>query len=431
MKICMMTNTYLPHVGGVARSVSTFAEEYRKLGHKVLVVAPDFDGPKLPRRQAQIVERVAAIQNFNGSDFSVRLPLAAGLSDRLENFKADIMHAHHPFLLGDTALRIGASKNVPVIFTHHTRYEDYTHYVPGDSTTLKEIAINLSTQFANLCEGVIAPSESIAKLIRKRGVETPIAVVPTGIDVMGFAAGDGARARGRLKVPPGAFVVGHTGRLAPEKNLGYLAKAVALFLKDAKDARFLVVGGGPSEEEIKRICTEHGVADRLIMAGKQTGRALHDAFRAMDVFAFASFSETQGMVLAEAMAAGVPVVALKANGVVEVMRDGENGFLLPARAPAEKFALQLGKIHAAKSLRRQFSRAASATAQEFSQERCAQRALDFYGEIRKVTRRERLLTDISPWGTLGQRLAMEWDLIAQKAQSIVTALTSEPEKKAS
>jgi 1,2-diacylglycerol 3-alpha-glucosyltransferase len=431
MKICMMTNTYLPHVGGVARSVSTFAEEYRRRGHQVLVVAPEFDGPALSKRQAAIVERVAAVQNFNGSDFSVRLPLAATLSSRLDNFQADIMHAHHPFLLGDTALRVGASKNVPVIFTHHTRYEDYTHYVPFDSPALKEAAINLSTQFANLCDGVIAPSESIAKLIKKRGVETPIAVVPTGVDVDGFAAGDRARARKKFKIPAQAFVVGHTGRLAPEKNLGYLARAVALFLKRTPGARFLVVGGGPSEDEIRRICTDAGVADRLVMAGKQTGRALHDAFNAMDVFAFSSFSETQGMVLAEAMAAGLPVIALKANGVVEVLRDDVNGYLLPARTPFAKFAERIKLLHDAPAKRKQFSREARTTARDFSREHCAEQALAFYEEIRKATRRERLLTELSPWGVLGQRLAMEWGLLAQKTQTLVTALKSEPEARAS
>ena len=228
MKICMMTNTYLPHVGGVARSVSTFADEYLKQRHKVLVVAPEFEGKPLTKRAASIVERVAAIQNFNGSDFSVRLPLAATLSERIDNFQADILHAHHPFLLGDTALRVAATKNVPIIFTHHTRYEDYTHYVPFDSPALKEVAINLSTEFANLCDGVIAPSESIAALIKKRGVTSPIRVVPTGIDVKAFAAGDGACFRKKFKIPAKAFVVGHVGRLAPEKNLGYLARAAAI-----------------------------------------------------------------------------------------------------------------------------------------------------------------------------------------------------------
>src|SRR5512133_1419062 len=130
MKICMMTNTYLPHVGGVARSVSTFADEFMRQGHEVLVVAPKFDGRPLPAAQEAIVERVPSLQNFNGSEFSIRLPGAAALSDRLDAFKAEVMHAHHPFLLGDTALRIAMNKNVPIVFTHHTRYENYTHYVP-------------------------------------------------------------------------------------------------------------------------------------------------------------------------------------------------------------------------------------------------------------------------------------------------------------
>jgi 1,2-diacylglycerol 3-alpha-glucosyltransferase len=425
MKICMMTNTYLPHVGGVARSTSTFAEEYRKMKHKVLVIAPEFEGKALPKRQASLVERVAAIQKFNGSDFSVRLPMAAALSDRLDAFAADVIHAHHPFLLGDTALRVGANKNVPVIFTHHTRYEDYTHYVPFDSPTLKDIAINLSTEFANLCDGVIAPSESIAKLIKKRGVKTPVAVVPTGIDVKSFAAGNGQRFRRKFKIPASVFVVGHVGRLAPEKNLGYLTRAVALFLKTVPDARFLVVGGGPSEEEMKKICEEQGVAKQLVFAGKHTGRALHDAYCAMDVFAFASFSETQGMVLAEAMAAGLPAVALNASGVREVVRDGENGFLLPARAPVKTFAQHLTRLHAEPALRKKFVLAARATAEDFSQEHCAQLAVDFYEKIRRATRRKRLVTSANPLGTLFDRVAIEWNLLAQKAQSVITALSND------
>ncbi len=424
MNICMMTNTYLPHVGGVARSVSTFADEYRKRGHEVLVVAPEFKGKPLSKHAAAIVERVAAIQNFNGSDFSVRLPLATALSSRIDTFQADLIHAHHPFLLGDTALRLAAAKNVPVIFTHHTRYEDYTHYVPFDSPTLKEIAIGLSTEFANLCDGVIAPSESIARVIKKRGVTSPIRVVPTGIDVRAFAEGSGSRFRQKLKIPPRAFVVGHVGRLAPEKNLGFLADAVARFLKQTPQAYFLVVGGGPSEDALRETFARHGVAESLILAGKQTGPALADAYNAMDVFAFASFTETQGMVLAEAMAAGRPVVALNASGVREVMRHQENGFMLPARASAKMFAAHLAILHAEPPLRRTFSREARRTAEDFSREHCAERALTFYDDIRKATRRERLITQQNPWGSFLDRLDVEWKLIAEKVQAITHSLVA-------
>ncbi|HYP17279.1 MAG TPA: glycosyltransferase [Opitutus sp.] len=422
MNICMMTNTYLPHVGGVARSVSTFAEEYRRRKHRVLVVAPEFQGKALPPRAAAIVERVPAIQKFNGSDFSVKLPMVAGASPRLDGFEADIVHAHHPFLLGDTALRIAASKNAPVVFTHHTRYEDYTHYVPFDSPALKEVAINLSTHFANLCDGVIAPSESIARLIRRRGVEVPIRVVPTGIDIEAFAGGDGAKFRRKFKVPEEAFVVGHVGRLAPEKNLEFLAEAVAEFLRHTPAAWFLVVGGGPSEEKIREVVMARGVGDRLVLAGKHTGRALADAYNAMDVFAFASFSETQGMVLAEAMAAGLPVVALNASGVREVMRDGENGFMLAKNAAPRRFAAALTMLQRSPAKRRAFSAAARRTADMFSKERCADLALAFYDDVRRMTRRERLLVERSPWGTLLERIQVEWNLLAEKAQAVAEAV---------
>ncbi|HVU23059.1 MAG TPA: glycosyltransferase [Opitutus sp.] len=418
MNICMMTNTYLPHVGGVARSVSTFAEDYRRRGHQVLVVAPEFAGRRLPARVEAIVERVPAIQKFNGSDFSVRLPLAAAQSERLDGFQADIVHAHHPFLLGDTALRVAATKNVPVVFTHHTRYEDYTHYVPFASPVMKEVAINLSTYFANLCDGVIAPSESIARLIKRRGVEVPVRVVPTGIEVTAFARGDGARFRRLAGIPAEAFVVGHVGRLAPEKNLEFLARAVAMAVKRVAGARFLVVGGGPSEENLRAVFGKCGAGDRLVLAGRHAGRALADAYRAMDVFAFASFTETQGMVLAEAMAAGRPVVALNANGVREVVRDGRNGFLLARDAGERRFAAALGRLQRDAELRARCGDEARRTAARFSRERSAERALEFYEEVRRRTRRARLKIERSAWGSLRERMSVEWELLAEKAQAV-------------
>ncbi|MFT3783511.1 MAG: glycosyltransferase [Nibricoccus sp.] len=429
MNICMMTNTYLPHVGGVARSVSTFAEEYLDLGNDVLVVAPVFEGKPLPKKAEAIVDRVPAIQNFNGSDFSVRLPVATVLSKRLENFTADIVHAHHPFLLGDTALRVAAKKNVPVIFTHHTKYEDYTHYVPFDSPVLREFAAQLSTDFANLCDGIIAPSESIAELIQKRGVTAPIKVVPSGIDVEAFAAGDRVRFRAKHRLGDDTFVVGHVGRLAPEKNLEYLAEAVALFCAKTPKAIFAVVGAGPAEDTLRKIFEKHGISDRLLLPGKLTGPRLYAAYRGMDVFAFASKSETQGMVLAEAMAAGLPVVALDASGVREVVRHEKNGYMLHEDEPPSSFAAALRRLANAPARRERFASHARKTAEQFSRRNCAEQAIAFYGEILKATRRERLLTWLSPWGTLLERLSVEWNLLAEKTHAVVEAVAAASEQK--
>lgn len=428
MNICMMTNTYLPHVGGVARSVETFAQEYRRMGHHTWIVAPTF--AKIPgesqeeEEEEEHVIRIPAIQNFNGSDFSVRLPLSV-LFTRLTGSHADVVHAHHPFLLGDTALRYAANIHAPVIFTHHTLYEEYTHYVPFDSPALKQFVIELSTHYANLCDGVIAPSQSIASLIQERGVEVPIRIIPTGIDLAQFGRGDKTRGRISCGIPEDAFVIGHVGRLAREKNLAYLSNAVAKVLKEESKAHFLVVGDGPYAPAIQDIFQSNGAGDRLHCPGKKTGRELVDAYAAMDLFVFTSQSETQGMVIAEAMAAGLPVVALDASGVREVVADQSNGTLLPAHTGENVFGDHVTRFLKDPSVRRKCSKEALATARRFSKERCATMAIEFYEEILNKTRRQREQAEHDFWTSLLNRTELEWNLLSEKAESAFQGLISE------
>ena len=144
----------------------------------------------------------------------------------------------------------------------------------------------------------------------------------------------------------------------------------------------------------------------------------------MDVFAFASKSETQGMVVAEAMAAGVPVVALNASGIREVVRDGANGFLLPANASAKVFAGALAR-GAEPGRRAELGKGAHATAREFSREQSARRAIAFYEETRRATRARRLLHHLSPWSALVQRVGLEWDLLSSRTQTVAAAVFGE------
>ncbi|HEY7775971.1 MAG TPA: glycosyltransferase, partial [Kineobactrum sp.] len=301
----MLTNTYLPHVGGVAKSVAAFSAEYVRRGHRVLVVAPRFE--KQPENETGVI-RIPAIQHFNGSDFSAVLPVSGLLNAELDAFEPDIIHSHHPYLLGMTAIRIARYRQLPLVFTHHTLYEQYTHYVPVDSPAFRRFVIELATRYTNLSDQVFAPSESIAELLRTRGTTAPITVIPTGIDLSRFANADGGRLRSRLGIAGDAFVVGHLGRLAPEKNLEFLATAVAGFLKKQPQAHFILAGEGPSATPVHDILSREGVSGQLHDIGIVKQPELADAYAAMDVFAFASRSETQGMVLTEAMAAGVPVV---------------------------------------------------------------------------------------------------------------------------
>ncbi|MFP3983747.1 MAG: glycosyltransferase [Desulfurivibrionaceae bacterium] len=406
MNILMMTNTYTPHVGGVARSVDSFAREYRRLGHRVMVVAPEFEGT--PEKEEDVV-RIPAIQNFNGSDFSVRLPIPWGLNRRLEKFQPDIVHSHHPFLLGDTALRVRNHFVIPIVFTNHTRYEQYSHYVPLDSPLLKRFIIKLAVGYCNLVDHIFAPSESIAQLLRSREVKTPIDIVPTGVDVDYFAEGDGKACRHRAGVPEEAFVVGHVGRLAQEKNLLFLAKCVLKFMKDNENTWFLIAGKGPEERPIKALFAGAGMEHRLVHLGKLQGRELTDFYHAMDVFAFASQSETQGMVLTEAMSAGKPVVAVDASGVREVVRDRENGRLL-AGEDIDGFAGALTWVlKADQEQRRLLNRASLRTAENFSLTNMAEKALAIYEDLIEKEFEEQEIED-SLWSEARNRVETEWRL---------------------
>ncbi len=418
MNIVMATNTYLPHVGGVARSVEAFTTEYRRRGHRVLVVAPEF--PHMPPRERDVV-RIPAIQNFNGSDFSVVLPVPGRLREALDRFAPEIVHAHHPYLLGMTALRIARYRNLPLVFTHHTRYEEYTHYVPLNSPALKRFVIELATRYANLCDQVFAPSRSIAELLKTRGVTTPVAVVPTGVEIGRFARGDGPRLRAALGIPRDALVVGHVGRLAPEKNLHFLAEAVAAFLKTEPRARFLVVGKGPSEADIRSVFAEAGLAARLHSAGILQTPRLADAYHAMDLFAFASKSETQGMVLTEAMAAGLAVVALDAPGVRDVVQDRHNGRLLDTET-VTAFVQALAWVASRSPVQRQALRSAAlATAQSFSLERTADLALGRYQALRSRTRGAKAEAD-AEWERVLNLVKAQWEITKGLAEAAGVAL---------
>jgi len=423
MNILMMTNTYLPQVGGVAQSVVRFAEAFRGMGHRVLIAAPTYE--EQPDRETDVV-RVHAVQNFNGSDFSVTLPISSALDKALQTFEPDIVHAHHPFLIGSTAVRVARRHHVPLVFTYHTRYEYYTHYVPMELPRMQEFAVHLSTGYASLADSVLAPSESIAELLKQRKVTSPIHVVPTGIAPATFQNGDGRRARHHLGLPPDARIVGHVGRLAPEKNLDFLARAMVPVLARQANVHFLVVGHGPSVEFIRDCFRKSGLERRLHMPGSLTGQALVDAYHAMDLFVFASETETQGMVLTEAMAAGVPVVGLDAPGVREVVTDRVNGRLVHRKDPVA-FA-----DHVTQGLNwtpdQHFARqqAARATAEQFAMPQCARKALHVYDLARAALQQPRgdnMIRD-SHWYWATEQIKAEWKLWTNMAGALTELLTN-------
>ncbi len=428
MKILMVTNTYTPIIGGVERSIKSFTREYQKLGHEVLIITLEFDG--MPEQEEGVV-RVPAIRHFNGSDFSVRLPIPIQLTQILNTFKPDIVHSHHPFILGDTALRISNQYQIPLIFTHHTKYEDYTHYVPLDSPAMKNFVVELTSGYEELADYVIAPSQSIKDLIQSRRVKTPVKVIPTGVNYAHFSQGKREKFRQAYHIKEEDFLIGHIGRLAPEKNLIFLSRSIIAFLKQHPQAKFLLVGKGVLVEKLKEMFCEQGLSERLIYVGALTGQKLVDAYHAMDVFAFSSKSETQGVVLLEAMASGIPVVALNASGVNDVLKDKENGRIV-FDEDVQSFTKALQWV-----LERQeeeylsLQQMAQKTAFNLSIEKTAVQMIELY---QSLLEKDFIYCDIenSPWAKALGRLKTEWELMNNLAEAvgavIKNKLTQPPQK---
>ncbi|CAM4067621.1 glycosyltransferase [Vreelandella rituensis] len=422
LNILMFTNTYCPIVGGVSESVKRLKSRLQALGHQVLVVAPKMTGQ--PRHESDVI-RVAAVQHFNGSDFSLPVPIPGQLYEAIETFDPDIVHSHHPFLLGDTAARTAETYGLPLVFTHHTLYEHYTHYVPGDSPRMQRFAVALSTEYTHLCDAVIAPSESIRDLLRRRGANPAVHVVPSGVDTQRFSQGDGAGFRRRYKIPAKAYVVGHVGRLANEKNLPFLTEAIVQLLRKQPETHFLVVGEGDARPAMQRAATEASVVERFHFTGKLHGQTLIDAYHGMNVFAFASHSETQGMVLVEAMAAGLPVAAIDAPGVREVVEQGRNGWLLPSDDAGALCEVLAGMSE--KASREMLRQGALNTAQGFDEACCAARCLDVYREVIATENTTHQHVDTDAWGRVRGRLEAEWQLLCHRGRVLRLVFQDKPE----
>jgi 1,2-diacylglycerol 3-alpha-glucosyltransferase len=425
LNILMLTNTYVPHVGGVARSVSGLVAGLRERGHSVLVVAPEFPGT--PDAE-EGVERIVALQRFGGSDFSMPLPLTWPLSEVIEDFAPDLVHTHHPFLLGDTALRVASVYQVPIIFTYHTRYELYGHYIAQDSAWLQRLVLSLAHGYCDLCDHVIAPSQSIVQHLKRHGVQAPMTVIPTGIDVDAFASGRRDRARERWNLAPDQFVIGHVGRLAPEKNLDILVQAMAEVLVRRPKAAALITGDGSYRSIMEHAFAGAGLAERVRFTGVLTGEPLWDAYAAQDVFAFTSISETQGLVLTEAMAAGVPVIALDAPGAREVVEDGSNGRLLPHSADADALAKALAWLADLPLQQREaMKQAARQTAGGFSTTRCLDRVLELYESVLEGEPKGEA-PEASAWEFARRRLESELDIVANIAHAVSDAVLLPPDQ---
>jgi 1,2-diacylglycerol 3-alpha-glucosyltransferase len=328
MRVALFTNNYLPFRGGVTTAVETLRAGLAAGGHPAWIFAPSARGAADP----PFVYRYPSIPAPTYPGFSVPVPGSPRLARLACALRPDVIHVQHPFLLGVTGRRLARRLGVPLVFTYHTRYEKYAHYVPLPERLVGALAVRLACRFAASADLVVAPSASIAETLRVRGVRAAMAVIPTGVPLDRFRPGDRLAARSALGLAADRLVCLYVGRLDPEKSVERVLDAFGLVAGALPESELILVGQGTHAAALRRHAAASPAAARIHFAGSHDRDALPPFYQAADLFLFASETETQGLVLAEAHACGLAAVAVRASGVEEVVVDGETGVLTKAAA---------------------------------------------------------------------------------------------------
>lgn len=326
MKVGIFTDSYKPYTSGVVTSIATFKEELIKLGHEVYIFAPSY--PDYDDKEAGVY-RYFSMTSPTNPDFALAIPLYPGMHMLLNKLDLDIIHVHSPFTMGRVGMHWANRQHVPLLFTYHTLYDQYAHYVPVAQELVKEMALRFSNNFCNQCDHIVVPSKDIQRLLHSYEISTPITVIPTGVPLQKFQRPRENWLRNKYNIPPENKILLFVGRLTREKNLEYLIKAFTLVKKEMANTTLVLTAQGPLEDELKQLTKDLGMKLDIdvIFTGAQPFDTLVDIYYSSDLFVFSSMTETQGLVLIEAMAAGLPVVALRASGVQDMVDNGIDGIL--------------------------------------------------------------------------------------------------------
>ena len=342
MRIAMMTNNYKPFVGGVPISIERLADSLRYLGHTVYVFAPDY---KSPMDDDAYTFRFPTMKHKIAGAIPVPNLIYSYVKKTISTLHIDLIHVHHPWMIGNVATRIGKEFHIPVVFTYHTRYEQYLHYLKpfgylqnqaGQGNRMaasildfaqRQVIQRYLNNFLEKCDMVFAPTKSIQDYLKPFHIDTPINIAPTGLPHVCFEKHIEATDIREKYLQGKQYLFCTVSRLAKEKNLPFLLRGVAAVKEQLGDIfNLLILGDGPEKENLMALSRTLNIDRNVFFVGEVPNQKISSYHQACDLFLFSSKSETQGIVLLEAMAAYLPVFAIRATGVSDVV-NGKNGVL--------------------------------------------------------------------------------------------------------
>lgn len=358
LRIAMFTEAYQPILSGVAVATQTLVEGLRRRGHVVDLYAPQHPGKPGGEEGTR---RLPAINVPRPGWIPISLPLTPLAFEDIASQAYDIVHTQHPFLLGTTARALARRQRCPLVATIHTQYEQYVHYWAPWKPPGRWIVRRIVREFCNDCDHVITVADGMGQMLRDYGVTVPVSVIPNDLDMGRFLSAEGAGVREALGLAPDEVFLLNLGRMAPEKNLTFLVKALDPLLRSGK-ARLVLVGDGTARADLQALVASLDLSDRVIFTGARPHQETPDFYAAADIFVMASVTEVNPLTLGEALAAGTPVVAVDCFSSRDALMENRTGFLTPHKPGA--FLTAVEKLVEDAELRRQMGHAARENARQ-------------------------------------------------------------------
>jgi len=342
MKVVMVSDVYFPRINGVSTSIETFRTDLAAEGVVVELVAPDYPQPHDSTTAWRVPSRRVP---FDPEDRLMMRRQLDQMLGKVTESGVDLIHIQTPFAAHYAGVRSARQRGVPVLTTYHTHFEEYIHhYLPLlPRRMLAGIARHVARSQCNGLDAVVVPSGAMRDTLTRYGVTAPLHVLPTGIPIAQFASGNGSRFRSRHDIPPDRPLALYVGRVAHEKNIGFLLDAMTHAIRQLPKLMLVIAGEGPALAGLRQQAAARKLADHVCFVGYLDRKTeLPDCYAAADVFAFASCTETQGLVLLEAMAAGLPVFALARMGTRDIV-EPQRGAVAAPGAPAS-FGIDLAGL---------------------------------------------------------------------------------------
>ncbi len=359
LTIALFSDSALPVMNGVSISVDLLMRELRNRGHDVHLFAPLF---WRHRDTDPNIHRFLSLQAQWTEDYPIALPPYSLWLPRFHQIQADIVHTHTPFASGLIGQQWARLTNLPIISTYHTHYDRYAHYVPMLPLAFKRRLVWQHTEsYYNKMDCVVTPSAASKQWLRRHNVATPIEVVPTG--VQDYKVSDRESVRKQFQLPDDRLVALYVGRLAMEKNLDLLFQSIAKSMHRRPNLEFWLVGDGPHRHACEELAKELGIASRVTFHGQRDRAEVEQYYVAADIFVFASTTETQGLVVQEAMNNGLPCVVARGGGASMALVEGETGLI--ASPTIESLHEGIEKLLSDPGLRDQIGAAARAASRKF------------------------------------------------------------------